>query len=213
MRKINYRFQFLPCLLLLSVGLFLTAANVKYKTFKITEGVTAKLPSDFVPMSDDDIAYKYPSTKKPLAMFTNSERLVDFGLNVSKSKFPGNDLKILQQIYKATLLDMYQKVQFKQEQIKEINKKQFIVFEFTSQVESQRTYTYLLYTLVKDQVYLFNFSCPFPIMDKWQTVADKVMNSIKMHVKDPIEVKPPVKEGVKKYQPKVKKGDKNKEVK
>ena len=174
----------------------------KFKTFKITEGVKASLPADFMPMSDDDIAVKYPSTKKPLSMFTNIDRIVDFGLNVNKSKWPGNDLKILQQVYKSTIVDMYNKVEFMQEGIKTINKKDFIVFEFVASFEGQKNYTFLQYALVKDQVYLFNFTCAAHMKNQWQGTAQKIMSSIKMNVKDAIEVKPIVKEGVKKYVPK-----------
>ena len=172
------------------------------KTFKITEGVKASLPADFLSMSDDDLAVKYPSTKKPLAMFTNLDRIADFGLNVNKSSWPGNDLKILQGVYKSTIMDMYNKVEFLQEGIKTINKKEFIIFEFISVFEGQRNYTFLQYAVVKNQVYLFNFSTAAHLKDKWQPIAQKIMSSIKMSVKDRIEVKPIVKDGVKKYVPK-----------
>lgn len=182
--------------------LFSSAGQVKMKTFKITEGVKAALPADFLPMTDDDMAVKYPSSKKPLAMFTSPDRLADFGLNVSKSKWPGNDLKLLQQIYKSTITEIYNKVEYLQEGIKTINKRDFIVFEFVSQFESQKHYTYLQYTVIKDQVYLFNFSCPAHLQQQWQPAAAAAMNSIKMNIKTPIEIKPVVKEGVKKYKPK-----------
>lgn len=169
---------------------------------KISEGITVSLPKDFLIMSDDDIALKYPSSKKPLAMYTSLDRNVDFGLNVSKAKWPGQDLNLLKGVYRATILELYPKVDIINEEVKTVNKKDFIVFEFNSQFESQRKYTYLMYALVKDKVYLFNFTCPQPLKDKWQPTAHSIMNSIKMRVNTPIEVKHIEKPGVKKYVPK-----------
>jgi hypothetical protein len=166
------------------------------------EGVKVSLPKDFALMSDDDVAQKYPSTKKPLVLYTSPDRIIDFGLNVTKSKFPGNDLELLKGIYKSTFLHMYNKVTFLQEEIKTVNKRKFISFEFIAEFEGQRTYSNLMYTLVKDQVFLFNFTCPQPVYQKWQATANAIMPTIKMSLSTPIEVKHEEKAGVKKYVPK-----------
>ena len=60
----------LPTLLLLS------AKGPKLVKTKITSGVTASLPKGFVAMSDDDIAQKYPSTIKPLAILNIQTHLM-----------------------------------------------------------------------------------------------------------------------------------------
>jgi hypothetical protein len=58
-----------------------------------------------------------------------------------------------------------------------------------------------MYTLVKDQVFLFNFTCPQPVYQKWQATANAIMPTIKMTLSTPIEVKHEEKAGVKKYVP------------
>ncbi|TAH27076.1 MAG: hypothetical protein EAZ07_02250 [Cytophagales bacterium] len=174
----------------------------KYKTITLVNGVKVKLPSDFTLMSDDDLALKYPSTKKPLAMYTSADKLADFGLNVSKTVWSENDLIILKKIYKSTILEMYVKVNFIKEEIITIDGKKFIQFEFTSEVENHKKYTHVLYTLVKQHVYIFNFTCPQRVQDKWQPAIPQIINSIQFNLAAPTTSEYQKKEGVKYYQPK-----------
>jgi hypothetical protein len=169
----------LPALLIL----FLTSmtSSVKLKKTQITDGISAKLPADFVLMSDDDIATRYPSTKKPLAMFSSPDRLADFGLNVTKSSWAGKDLRVLKDIYKSTLYTLYSDIQILKEEIVEINKQNYIVLEFISTADKTRKYTYMQYGIFKNRVYIFNFTSPENTMGQYQPVAALVMNSIKVN--------------------------------
>lgn len=175
----------------------ISADEPKMTRVKITEGVTASLPKDFVAMSDDDIAQKYPSTKKPLAMFTSLDRTIDFGLNVSKSSL-GGDYPVLQKLYKATLYDLYSDIQFIQEGIVKINGRDFIVFEFTSVADGNRKYSYLQYTAIANRVYIYNFTCGAEKKATWQPIAKIIMNSISMDskkLKETVEDTQPVHKG------------------
>ncbi|MFN3403317.1 MAG: hypothetical protein ACK40G_04425 [Cytophagaceae bacterium] len=177
------------CLILLSlVSLF--AEEPKLVSTKIVEGVHAGLPKDFYPMSDDDMASRYPSTKRPVAMYTDIDRMVDFGLNVSKAKFPGSDVMILKEFYKSTILETYEKVDFIKDGIEEINGKKFIVFEFTSYADQTKKYSYLQYALINGFVYIFNFTSADNAKEKWQPVANAIMKTIKIDAKKLYEVAP-----------------------
>lgn len=189
---------FLPALIALCLN---TAVAQKLVTVKVAEGIKVKLPKDFAPMSDDDLAIKYPSSKKPLFAYTSPDRLVDFNVNVSKSKLPGNDLNIMKGFYKATILNLYEKVEFLNEGVKTIADRQFIIFEYNSKFEEKKYYNYIMYTLVDDQVFIFNFACPLLRKQQWQPVAGRMMESVKVTAKKAIEVKTIKKEGVKKYEP------------
>lgn len=164
-----------------TLGFFLLSATfVNLKKVHISEGITAKLPAEFVPMSDQDIATKYPSTKKPLAMFTSPDRLVDFGLNVTKSPWAGEDLNLLKEVYKSTLYTLYNEVSMLQEDIRQVNKNEFVVLEFTSKMDHTHNYTFLQYGIFNNRVYIFNFTCPVQFMEKWQPIAQQIMSTIKV---------------------------------
>lgn len=191
----------------LSFLLFTAASTPKLRNTKIAEGVTVGLPKDFVAMSDDDIAQKYPSTKKPLAMYTSLDRTVDFGLNVSKSNWSGSNFDILQKIYKATILELYSNVVFLNEGVEKINGKDFIVFEFTSDAEGVKKYTYLAYTIIgnakdkenrSNRVYIFNFTTGGEKKDSWRETAKAIIHSIKIDHKklsETVEEQEPVHKG------------------
>lgn len=155
----------------------------------IARSITALLPEDFRPMTEQEIARKYFSYRKPLAMLTNQDQTVDFGFNVAATTWQYEDLVLLQKFYKATLQNMYTNIVMLQDGIKEINKQNYIVFEFVSEVvpdknnpiqQTKKTYTYLLYTIVEDEVYIFNFTSPSHLRNYWSPIADQIMKSVKL---------------------------------
>jgi hypothetical protein len=179
-------------LILTALVLLCSADGPKLVHKKIAEGVSVSLPKNFYPMSDDDVAQRYPSTKKPLAMYTDLDRAVDFGLNISKSNWVGTDLKVLQGIYKSTILSLYNKVNFIQEGVKNIKGRDYIVFEFTSEADNTPKYTYLQYAVVNtvvsktdfNKVFIFNFSCAAAVMDKWKPVAAAIMGTVNINARE-----------------------------
>ncbi len=168
-----------------------TTDGIKLVKTKITKEVTVSLPANFVPMTDDDMAKKYFTYRKPTAMYTNPDRLVDFGFNETATRWRKTDLPILQKFYKSSIVSMHNKVDFKQETIATINNRDFVIFEFTSEVTDEesnslqkggvtRQYSYIQYTIENNKVLVFNFTCPYQMKDKWQEVAKEIMASIKI---------------------------------
>lgn len=102
-----------------------------------------------------------------------------------------SDDEMIYGFYKASIQSMFDEVEFIQDEIKEINGKKFIVFEFVSSLKSEnafsskssRNYTYIQYTSYNDQVLLFNLGCKARLMNQWKPVANEIMNSIKVKEK------------------------------
>ena len=179
------------CVALLSAFAFSKDKLVKVK---LTKEITVRLPADFVPMTDDDLANKYFTYRKPTAMYTNPDRLVDFGLNITETRWRQSDLALLQQFYKSGIAKMYTKVNFIQDTITTINKRDYVVFEFVSELVDEdpnsmrkgsitKQYSYLQYTVKDHQVHVFNFTCPSQIRSKWQETAKEIMHTIKINDK------------------------------
>src|SRR6478735_3152230 len=176
--------------------LLLSAGEPKLKTQKMVEGITVGMPKDFTQMSDDDIANKYPSTKKPVSMFTNLDRTVDFGLNISKSRWGGLDLKILQGIFHSTIVESYDTVMFIQEDIISINGRPYVRYEYNSLFDNTQGYHYLLISILAKTVgeaetnteklapdnanhlLIFNFYCAKAFQAANQPIARAMMQSI-----------------------------------
>lgn len=157
---------------------------------KVSEEITVSLPKNFYPMSENDMAQRYPSVRKPIGAYTNDARMVDFSVNISATQWRERDVEIAKEFFKASLVNLYDRINFLQEDIKTINKKRFIVFEFESRIEGDqlsldkkdpiRKYTYIQYLIMNGKTLVFSFNSPVQLKDQWQPIVPDIMNSVKV---------------------------------
>ncbi len=99
--------RFFLMLFILSCFTFVSMDTPKLPKRKIYDGVKIQMPEDFVPMSDNDIADRYPSTKKPLVVFISPDKKADFTMNNSKAKSANQTAEMLHDIYKVTIMETF----------------------------------------------------------------------------------------------------------
>ena len=94
---------------------------------------------------------------------------------------------MLLKIYKSSIQRLYSKVDFLKEDIRTVNGRDFIYFEFVSTVtDGQRNsrlapirrYQAVQYAVLKDQLYVFTFVAPAEEQTQWQPTAQAVMGAI-----------------------------------
>lgn len=157
---------------------------------KVGKDITLLVPEGWRPMDGADFTERYPSVRAPLAAFTNYERSVDLSVNISATQWPDNDLKLAQQFFKSSLMNMFDKVEIISEGIREIKGKQFIYFEFESRVNGNKKgeglsdpimkYSYIEYYLEKKRAIVFSFNAPRRERADWQETASAIMSSIRI---------------------------------
>jgi hypothetical protein len=154
---------------------------------KLADNITVSLPKDFYTMSDEDKAQRYESARLPIALYTDPDRLVDFGVNRSYSTWQQGDLNLVEEFYQASILELYDKVEFISKGVKNVNNHDFVYFEFESVVYPENDfqgniakYTYLMYGLEGGTTYLFNFTCELGARNQWQRTAHEIMESVKL---------------------------------
>lgn len=159
---------------------------------EIYEGISVELPEPFRPMSEALLQEKYLAARRPLAAYTDPNQQVAFGLNVSNTRWQAGDLAMLKDFFRASLLELYDEVDFIKEEIKEINGQSFAVFEFVSVVRPDedelsftnrkpiRQYTYIQYTIHQKKTWIFDFSLPARAQNEWQETAQEMMSSVRM---------------------------------
>jgi hypothetical protein len=172
------------------VVLLCLAASDKPKLVKIkvNNDLTVMVPKDWIPMDEMDFTQRYPSVRAPLAAYTNVERNVDFSVNISATQWPDGDLKLSQQFFKASLFNMFDRVELISEGIHEVNKRKYIFFEFESRVNGNRKelsqkepvlqYTYIQYLVEPSRTLVFSFNCPRRLREDWQETAHDMMKNI-----------------------------------
>lgn len=182
-------------LLFIMICLFTLKAISQQKLVKrqVNEEITYMVPESFSLMSAGDRIQKFVSSREPLAMYSSVDREVDFGVNWNPMEWADGDEEIIYGFYKASIQSMFDEVEFLQDEIREINGKKFIVFEFISSLKSEnafsgtkssRNYTYIQYTSYNGQVLLFNIGCTARLMSQWQPVAKEMMESVKVKEKE-----------------------------
>lgn len=166
-------------------------AQEKMVKHQINDDISYQVPASFALMSSGDRIQKFVSSREPLAMHSSIDREIDFGVNWNPMQWIAGDEEMIYGFYKASIQSMFDEVEFIQDDIKEINGKKFLVFEFISSLKSEnafsskssRNYTYIQYTSYNDQVLLFNFGCKARLMNQWKPVANEIMNSVKVKEK------------------------------
>ncbi|MFD2514680.1 hypothetical protein ACFSRY_12460 [Pontibacter locisalis] len=165
-----------------------TLAQPKLKKFQISKEISVMLPKDFAPLSDDEIAREYPATTKPLAVYTSPDGQIDFSVTQKFTQFRSRDLEMLQEFYKANLMEKFTDIDFIRSEVVEIKGEDYIVFEFVSKLADERgvtnlkpvqKYSIIQYLIKGNQIMIFTMHAPFMLKNDWQPTMREIMSSIK----------------------------------
>ena len=157
---------------------------------KVADGMTVMIPKEWRPMDDLDFSQRYPSVRAPLAAFTNQDRTVDFSINISATQWRRGDEAVAQQFFKASLRNMFDRVEMLHEGVEEIKGRKYIFFEFESRINGSREdeairspilkYSYVQYLITPGRTLVFSFNSPVRERETWQDIAQTMMKSIRI---------------------------------
>lgn len=156
---------------------------------KLNDGVTVSIPEGLMAMTTEDMAQRFPSVRAPLGAFTDPDRVVDFSVNISATRWPDGDTELAGKFFKASLQNLYDRLDLISEGTQVLHRKKFIFFEFESRISGERRqgmqdpivkYIYIQYLVLKDRTLVFTFSCPKDRREEWQPVAHDIMKSIRV---------------------------------
>jgi hypothetical protein len=165
------------------------APKPKLTSMKVVPGLTVGVPQGFAPLPDEGIAVKFPSPRKPLAVYSSPNSKVDYSVAVRPTMF-GPDYNILLPMYKASVQRLYTKVEFLTQEVRKVNGREFVALEFISTLSDSRRgtgalatikkYEYIQYTVQGEQLYIFAFSAPAEEQAQWRPVAQAVQSDISL---------------------------------
>jgi hypothetical protein len=171
------------------IALFAFSPSKLVKT-KVAEGITISIPTELQPMTEDDIILRYPSVRAPLAAYTDINRTLDFSVNISATQWPDANLEMASKFFKASITNLYDRVDYINEGIHTVHKKKFIFFEFESRVNGNKMalgeqqpvfrYTYIQYLIEPNRTLVISFNCPKAMREDWQETVRSMMKSVKV---------------------------------
>lgn len=170
-------------------------AQPNLKKFQVSKEIAVMLPSDFSPLPDEGIARKYPASTKPLAVYSSPNGQIDFSVNQKGSQFRPQDLNMLREFYKASLVERFSKVDFIRQEVTSVKGRDYLVFEYVSSLADDRQggtlapvqkYSIIQYTIIENdpttvrdnQLLVFSFHAPFNMKNDWQQAAREMMGSV-----------------------------------
>ncbi len=171
----------------LFIGLPLQQRMVKTK---VNESITILLPDAFYSMTQEDIARRYPSVRRPLGAYTIASLMADFSVNISATRWKESDLEMAKGFFKSSIYNLFDRVDMISEEIITIDGKQFVSFEFDSRINGDpsspdsaqpiRRYNYVQYLLINGKTIVFSFNCHARIKEEWQQTVGEIMSSVKV---------------------------------
>lgn len=96
---------------------------------------------------------------------------------------------MLREFYKANLVETFTNIDFIRQEVMEINDRDFIVFEFVSNLADTRgasnlrpvqKYSIIMYTISGNQLQIYTLHIPFQLKNQWQETAREIMSSVKI---------------------------------
>ena len=199
LRSLSFTFLIVFIILLIfSAFNFAGQMPDKYKRKRIGEGVTLLIPDNFVEMSDEEIATKYFTPKRPLAIFRSPDRKAELGINSSIFEWgevgleSEINMELLKGFYKGAIANsFYEKIKFLNEgEIINIGDRQGVLFEFIGAIPEdpnaiinkggKSRYHQVLYSVYNGKVLIVNFSVIGTDYTYWQEHATKMVTSVKI---------------------------------
>lgn len=157
---------------------------------KISNDISVSLPTELLAMDPEDIALRHPSVRKPIAAYSDIDRMVDFSIKISATQWPDANIEMSRKFFKAGIYNLYDRVEIIEEGVTEIHKKEYIFFEFDSRINGEARsmgdkdsilrYNYVLYLVEKKRTLVVTFSCPGQQKEDWQQTAHAIMHSLKI---------------------------------
>ncbi len=164
---------------------------IKLRQTRLSSDVSVGVPVVFREMNEDEIASKYRTVQRSLGLYTEQRGSADFGVTIKEiddTKWTENDLPMLENFYKANVMENYSQLRFLQQGRRVVNGKEVIFLEFVGQISSENAYGnaitgryhFMQYAILEGNIVVFNFNCPFRLRKKWQQTAQAIMDSIKL---------------------------------
>lgn len=155
------------------------------KKQKLTDYLSMEVSTELQQMTQQELSAKFLGARIPDVAMTDDQSAVEFTITASPTFWQDGDVGLLKEFYDSSIPPLFQEIDFSQKELVELNGKEFAAYQFDGKpdVEGNRSaeqrFTYLLYTIHKNGLVTISFSCPPYLKNKWQPIAQKMLETTK----------------------------------
>jgi hypothetical protein len=168
----------------------------KTKRMRVAKIITIDIPSNFRQLTQAEVAQRYPSSRKQIAVFTSPNNTADIGINKGKTVWEEKDIALVRDFYRSTLESFYAKTTFERADIVEVHGKKFARLIFVGEIDGgnlkpkYKVYVHIRYCVIGKRLYIFQFNCQKSEAKLYQKAVAEIMDNIKISKKQADEGKP-----------------------
>ena len=157
----------------------MTAVTVHAETFYLDgQNISFDAPQGFTELSGEEIALKFPSSRAPQFVVGNEKRSTTIAYDLKQDRVQLSDLPD----FKNAMIQMFNRIvpgiQWKQDQIVEINGREFVHFEFVSSAVDADIYNIMLTTSYQDRMLVFNFNSTVADFEAYEEQLRQTISTI-----------------------------------
>lgn len=164
----------LVCVTLLSSLIFAGTVTVEGTT------VTFEAPEGFEPLSEEVIAYKWPSNRAPNYAIGNESASTTIAYDY-KTDVTGAKLTDLKEQFTYSFDRMILGIEWIENDIITLDGKEWIMFEMTSNAIDTDIHNLLLVTILDDKLLMFNFNSVKSEFSKYEEAFRESIESIRFN--------------------------------
>ena len=157
--------------------------------------ITIDIPKNFRQLTQAEVAQRYPSSRKQIAVYSSPNGTADIGINKGKTVWEEKDIALVRDFYKATLETFYSKTTFEKADIVTVNGKKFARLIFIGEIDGGlkpkfKLYIHIRYCVIGKRLYIFQFNCQKSEAKIYEKEVAAIMDRIKISKKQAAEKKP-----------------------
>jgi hypothetical protein len=157
----------------------IAASSVQLIERIVLERMEVLIPRDFTIMDNEMMEVKYPQKiGTSFIAYTNIEGSVNIAFEHSANKATMRELPMLKNAFEQQFNQPG--IDFRKSEIRNINGTDFIVIEMITPAVDTHVYNLMFITSSDSRLLIGTFNCTIGEMSKWQTVAERIVASVKI---------------------------------
>jgi len=175
----NTEWRAAAVLAILLAGVQLSAQETALERKVVLGGrVSVLLPHDFLPMSQEMLNVKYPSSNRPSLVYTNPRASINIALDHKALSLPADQLAAAHKSVTSTMKNLYPSAQWFRDEIRNINGRPFFMIDLRTPAVDTEVRNIMLGTSLDDRLLLISFNVTKALEKEWMPTGYRIVESI-----------------------------------